>query len=131
MEIVELPEELRIFLIEAYENVDAMEAQLLALEQNMKEIAPVHDVFRGMHTIKGNAGFLGLSKLGTLCHRAESVLDQIRNGQLTVNSTIITSLLTAIDALRGALTTIENKGTDQTLSLDDVVASLENVQVNP
>ncbi len=53
-----------------------------------------------IHTIKGTCGFLGLVRLETVSHTAESVLDRIREGELTANPGVISDILAAIDTIK-------------------------------
>ena len=73
----------REFLIECYENLDRMDQELLALEQTPASEPLLRGIFRTIHTIKGGAGFLGLSSLEKLAHAAENALGKLRDGQHT------------------------------------------------
>jgi chemotaxis protein histidine kinase CheA len=57
-------------------------------------------IFRGAHTLKGNAGSLGYPKVGGFAHVFEEMLQRFRNRTLPVTQGRITLLLHAVDALR-------------------------------
>lgn len=87
------------FFSEAVDHLAQIEAALLALEQEPDEPEALNAIFRSFHTIKGNAGFLGLVPMQTLAHEVESLLDLARNRRLRLNSTIVTEILRSRDAL--------------------------------
>ena len=69
---------LQDFLVEAGEILDGLGGQLLDLERNPADSDLLNAIFRGFHTIKGGAGFLGLTALVDVCHHAEDVFNQLR-----------------------------------------------------
>jgi two-component system chemotaxis sensor kinase CheA len=88
------------FYGEAVEHLQQIEAALLALEQQPDNPEALNSIFRSFHTIKGNAGFLGLVPMQALAHEVESLLDLARNNKLRLNSAIITEILRSRDALQ-------------------------------
>ncbi|MEP7013290.1 MAG: chemotaxis protein CheA [Acidobacteriota bacterium] len=94
---------LQTFLAEARDNLEAMEADLLALERTPDDRDRLHDVFRLAHTLKGDAASLGFPLLSRYAHRMEDYLDAVRAGKTQLSDESITMLLLAVDALRGML----------------------------
>ncbi len=88
------------FYGEAVEHLQHIEAALLALEQQPDDPEALNAIFRSFHTIKGNAGFLGLGPMQSLAHEVESLLDLASTGRLRLNSAIITVILRSRDALQ-------------------------------
>jgi two-component system chemotaxis sensor kinase CheA len=88
------------FFGEAVEHLQQIEASLLALEQEPDNPEALNSIFRSFHTIKGNAGFLGLVPMQALAHEVESLLDLARNNKLRLNSAIVTEILRSRDALQ-------------------------------
>ena len=88
------------FYGEAVEHLQQIEAALLALEHQPDNPEALNSIFRSFHTIKGNAGFLGLVPMHTLAHEVESLLDLARNNKLRLNSAIVTEILRSRDALQ-------------------------------
>ncbi|HET8934323.1 MAG TPA: chemotaxis protein CheA [Polyangiales bacterium] len=93
---------LETFLRESDELIDGFEAGLVELEET-GSLEIVHALFRAAHTLKGNAGMVGLSDFVRFTHVLENVLGRVRDGALEVNSQLIDPLLTAVDALRAML----------------------------
>jgi two-component system chemotaxis sensor kinase CheA len=101
------------FHAEAIDHLSQIEAALLQLEQSPSDAEAISSIFRSFHTIKGVSGFLQLTPMHTLTHEVESLLDLVRNNKLALNSTIITELLRARDALQalvGQITVALEKG---------------------
>jgi two-component system, chemotaxis family, sensor kinase CheA len=110
--VTPLSEAAREFVIECYENLDLMEKDLLALEQNPAAVNLIRGIFRTMHTVKGGAGFLGLGRLEKLGHAAESLLGRLRDGELTLTSSLATMLLATVEKCREGLKILEANGND-------------------
>ncbi len=85
---------------EAVDHLQQIEAALLVLDQQPDNQEALNSIFRSFHTIKGNAGFLGLVPMHTLAHEVESLLDLARNHKLRLNAAIITEILRSRDALQ-------------------------------
>ena len=98
------------FIVESREHLADIENQLLAIESAGANIDVdlVNTVFRGVHSIKGAAGFLDFSVLGNLAHSLENVLNLVRNLELVPDSTITNVMLRAADALRGMIDDIHH-----------------------
>ena len=87
------------FHAEAVDHLQQIEAALLALDQQPDDPEALNSIFRSFHTIKGNAGFLGLVPMHTLAHEVESLLDLARNHKLRLTAVIITEILRSRDSL--------------------------------
>jgi two-component system chemotaxis sensor kinase CheA len=107
---IELSEDFRIFLLESYELLDASEQGLLRIEQNPHDDEALKIIFRAVHTVKGNSGFLGLRPLEEICHAGESLLDLLRCGKLIPNRDVTSILLNLVDTVRDMLNELENNG---------------------
>jgi two-component system, chemotaxis family, sensor kinase CheA len=88
------------FYAETVDHLQQIEAALLALDQQPDNPEALNSIFRSFHTIKGNAGFLGLVPMHTLAHEVESLLDLARNNKLRLSAPIITEILRSRDALQ-------------------------------
>jgi two-component system chemotaxis sensor kinase CheA len=65
------------FVVEAREHLSVVEESLLAMEQQSSAAdrsSQFHQCFRSLHSIKGDAGFLGLTRIHELAHGMESAL---------------------------------------------------------
>ena len=73
------------FLVEAGEILERLGEQLVQLEQAADDKGLLNAVFRGFHTIKGGAGFLGLVPMVELCHALEDAFDKAREGKIMLD----------------------------------------------
>ena len=107
---IEDDEILQGFIEESLEHVADIENDLLTIEEGRADIDVelVNKVFRAAHSIKGGAGFMGLSGIQDLAHAAENVLGLIRSGKLIPNPDIINVLLLAADELQHMIEDVGN-----------------------
>ncbi len=87
------------FLQEAGELLESLNEQLVDLESSPDDPEVLNAVFRGFHTIKGGAGFLGINSVVELCHRSEDLFGLIRDGNLTLTESVMDPVLAAVDEL--------------------------------
>lgn len=93
---------------EGRELLAAMEEALLAIEDEGFTEERINAIFRAAHTIKGSAGLFGLESLVSFTHVAESLLDQVRTGELFVEGAMLSLLLTCGDYIGSLLTAVED-----------------------
>ncbi len=95
-------ETFQLFITESVEHLLDIENDLLAIEKAGADIDEelVNKVYRAAHSIKGSAGFMGLSTIGALTHEMENILGRIRSREMIPNTQIINVLLLASDKLR-------------------------------
>lgn len=107
------PEMIDSFITEAKEHLDSVEDDFLALEKQKADPdkALVNKIFRSIHSVKGAAGFLGLSNMTALAHAMETLLTEIRTDRLRLKDAHVDTLLSGVDLL--------------TVMLDDVKHSNE------
>lgn len=108
----ELDEVIGEFLVESYENLDRLDQDLVALEDNPTDRQLLSGIFRTIHTIKGTCGFLGYSKLEALAHAGENLLSKLRDGEIALNAPITSALLAMVDSVRQMLASIETNQTE-------------------
>src|SRR5262245_58899568 len=104
------PELLAEFVTEAREHLAGVEGQLLDIESGGADVNVdlVNTVFRAIHSVKGAAGFLGLTTVNKLAHSLENVLGKMRNHELAPTSPIVDTMLQAADALTKLINDLES-----------------------
>ena len=100
------------FLVESGENLDQLDRDLIALEERPDDPQRLASIFRTVHTIKGNSGFFGFSKLGALTHSGEHLLGRLRDGKIRLNDRVTGTLYSMVDAVRAILNAIEATGVE-------------------
>jgi two-component system chemotaxis sensor kinase CheA len=104
-----MDELLSVFSVEAREQLEAMEAGLMQLEQGDRDPETINAVFRAAHTIKGGAGVVEIHSVEKFTHILENVLDRLRNGEIEVDGDMISALLAGCDHI-GALLGVVQSG---------------------
>src|SRR5687767_12291841 len=115
--------------MESHENLDQIDRDLVALEQEPGSRDLISRIFRAIHTIKGTSGFLAFSRLETLAHAGESLLSRLRDGVQPVTPTTITTLLATIDGVRSLLEAIEQDGNEGDVDVDSIITAV-HAQMN-
>ncbi len=95
------------FVTESLEHIENIESGLLDLEADPDDTEAVNAVFRGFHTIKGSAGFLGLGHVQRLAHRAETLLDRVREGEIRLTGGYADLALESGDMLKDMLAELQ------------------------
>lgn len=119
-------ETLQMYIEESLDHLGDIESDLLTIEEGGANIDLdlVNNVFRAAHSIKGGAGFMGLTTIKDLSHHLENVLGLIRTNELIPDSIRISVLLKGFDKLETLLKNIE---TSNDVDVSDHIAALENI----
>jgi two-component system, chemotaxis family, sensor kinase CheA len=88
------------FITEAREHLETAESAMLELENKSNDNELVNKIFRGFHTIKGMAGFLNLTDIGSLAHSAENLLDLARKSKLVLVGSNSDAVFASLDMLK-------------------------------
>ena len=126
---IEADEEiLQDFLIEADEILELLSEQLVELENNPEDNDLLNTIFRGYHTVKGGAGFLGLTALVDICHIAENVFDLLRNGDQKVTPELMDISLKALDCVNDMFEAVKNGDAPEAADAE-IIKELERYSV--
>ena len=103
-------ETLQMYLEESIEHLADIETDLLGIEEAGANIDEelVNKVYRAAHSIKGGAGFMGLTTIKNLTHEMENILGKIRSRELIPTPEIVNVLLTASDTLKALMNDVFN-----------------------
>jgi two-component system chemotaxis sensor kinase CheA len=93
-----------VYFAESFELLDAMEAALLRLAPGAADVETVNTIFRVAHSIKGGAGMFGFNQIASFTHTLETLLDELRSGNLQVTAPMCDGLLRSVDVIRAMLT---------------------------
>ncbi|ATX78549.1 two-component system, chemotaxis family, sensor kinase CheA [Mariprofundus aestuarium] len=127
-EMDEMDEVIQEFIVESNENLDNLDNDLLALEEDPSNAEIMGSIFRTIHTIKGTCGFLGFGKLEKVSHVGENLLSKLREGELQLTKKRTTALLQMVDAIRQMLVCVEETKSDgekEYLELIEILAALQ------
>ncbi|MDF2924703.1 MAG: chemotaxis protein CheA [Paenibacillaceae bacterium] len=123
---MELNQYLSMFIDESKDHLQAINDNLLSLEQNPTDIGIVQVIFRSAHTLKGMSATMGFEDLAMLTHEMENVLDLVRNNKLSMNSFIFDCLFKSTDALETMVNDIIQGGTGKA-DVAHIVAALKSI----
>ncbi|GII06112.1 chemotaxis protein CheW [Planobispora takensis] len=127
----ELGDIIQEFLVESHENLDQLDRDLVALEQDPGSREMLSSIFRTIHTIKGTSGFLAFHRLETLTHAGESLLSRLRDGAQQMNPASADALLAMVDTVRTLLGSIEETGGEGDVDVESVIAQVQECIEDP
>ncbi len=91
---------LKDFVDESREIVENLNTGLLSLEEKSEgQDELINDIFRFFHNLKGNSGIIGYGEINALTHEAETVLNNMRKGEVQPSHELIDLLLFVVDIL--------------------------------
>ncbi|MGH9521346.1 MAG: chemotaxis protein CheA [Terriglobales bacterium] len=106
---------LRTFAAESDEALGRMEGLLVQLEANPTDGDARDELFRIVHTLKGNASIVGLEEMVHLGHAAEDLLDALRSGSVLATRNVIDALFASLDIFRALLSGRNDVGTAEVI----------------
>ncbi|MCM2256357.1 MAG: response regulator [Vicinamibacteria bacterium] len=104
------------FRVEALEHLQALNANLQALDRDPaggQAPALLEATFRAMHTLKGAARSVSQGEVEALCHASESLLSNLKRGQLPLTRSALDRLLEAVDGLTRLLSGAAGERVDE------------------
>nr|WP_256123803.1 chemotaxis protein CheA [Paenibacillus chitinolyticus] len=115
-----------MFIDESKEHLQALNDNMLSLENSPDNIDIVHNIFRSAHTLKGMSATMGFEDLASLTHEMENVLDLVRNLKLKMDPFIFDSLFQSLDALDSMVEDIVQGGTGKA-DVTAIVTALKSI----
>ncbi|AVR98635.1 chemotaxis protein CheA [Pseudoduganella armeniaca] len=98
------------FMTEGRDFVQAIGSNLLALEKNPGDHGLMDELFRVVHTLKGNCGLFDFPDMFRVIHAAEDLMSEVRERRLAYGREIADALLDALDFITLQLDEIESDG---------------------
>ncbi|MFP8968365.1 chemotaxis protein CheW [Pokkaliibacter sp. CJK22405] len=99
---------LREFILESRESLQGIGSTLLALESSPSDPGLIQELFRLVHTLKGNSGLFDFPQMTQLLHAAEDLMDAVREEQIPFTPELADQLLDAMDVVVLLVDEIEN-----------------------
>ena len=122
------------FIVEGEETLDRIDPLFIELEDKGFDPGIINEIFRGMHTMKGAAGFLGFQKIVDVSHRAETILKKVRDKEISLEPRLVDVILKSFDMVRLLIGNIKAKDhaeTDISRMLEDLDDALKASEKNP
>jgi two-component system, chemotaxis family, sensor kinase CheA len=113
------------FFEESFEALDSMEAALLKLDIGAPDRELINTIFRVAHSIKGGSATFGFSAIASFTHSLETLLDELRSGNMQVTLPMSDLLLKSVDVLRAMLRAVQAKQPIDAQRVSDLQFDLE------
>jgi two-component system, chemotaxis family, sensor kinase CheA len=98
------------FLSEARESLQSAGVKLMHLENEPDNALVMVELFRLVHTLKGNSGLFDFPEMTRVLHAAEDLMDAVRGGKVAYSPTLADCLLDAMDFVAILCDEIEKDG---------------------
>ncbi|TYP00218.1 two-component system chemotaxis sensor kinase CheA [Geothermobacter ehrlichii] len=115
------------FVEEGEELLNAIEELVLAWEKAPDDADLVGELFRSIHSFKGNCGFAGYRQMEHLAHQMESVLDAARQGRSFTGGPPAEVLLQCVDALSKSMALVAAGEKEDVSCMEELGQALEAV----
>ena len=102
------------FCEEAMDLIEGAAESLSDYSRNPENAEAINQVFRAVHTIKGNAGFFRLPAVKNFAHSLEDALDEVRQGSVQMSDELSRLLVEGIDVLGEMVSEIQDGAEDAT-----------------
>jgi len=124
-----MDELLNDFIAETRDMAQALSGAIVAWEAAPQDRERLDEIFRFVHTVKGNCGFFDLPRLEQLSHAAEGALADVRAGKRTADRALVDAVLAVIDRIGELVQALETG--EATASEDDepLIAALSGAPV--
>lgn len=103
------------FCEEALELLESLPHSMAQCLADPMDTESINSVFRAMHTIKGNAGFLNLPTIKQFAHTLEDILDEVRQGKIALTEQLCRALIDGMDLVGEMLSQIQQGVPDSDL----------------
>lgn len=98
------------FLSESRESLQGISEKLMQLENDPDSTTLMTELFRFVHTLKGNSGLFDFPELTRVLHAGEDLMDAVRDGRVVYSLQLADLLLDAMDFVGMLCDEIEKNG---------------------
>lgn len=125
-----MDELLEVFIEESQEILESLDQNLLKLEQFVDQANAdpelVNQIFRSIHTLKGNSGLASADKIKELTHKMEFLLDNLRKNKISLTPTFVDLLFTGVDTVKVLLKEIATN-TPEEVDVSDLLGRINQL----
>jgi two-component system chemotaxis sensor kinase CheA len=101
---------LQQFISEAKDFLEGISEKLMQLEDSPSDVPMMGELFRLVHTLKGNCGLFDFPEMSRVLHAAEDLMVVVRDGDIDYTQALADRLLDAMDFVSMLLDEIEDSG---------------------
>jgi two-component system chemotaxis sensor kinase CheA len=114
------------FIQESREGLQGIGEKLIALEDDPGSVELMTELFRLVHTLKGNSGLFDFPEMTRVLHAGEDLMDAVRDGRVAYSQALADRLLDAMDFVGLLLDEIE---TEEKIDAGHAAPSAQLVQL--
>jgi two-component system chemotaxis sensor kinase CheA len=119
------------FIAETRDMLQALSGAIVAWEAHPGDRERLDEIFRFVHTVKGNCGFFDLPRLQQLSHAAEGALAEVRSGNRTADTALVNAVLAVIDRIGELVQALESGESLTSEDDEQLIAALTQVEATP
>ncbi|MDJ0557384.1 MAG: hybrid sensor histidine kinase/response regulator [Microcoleaceae cyanobacterium MO_207.B10] len=119
-----------VFKTASEEHLQKLDEGFLYLEKNPDDLTKLEELLREAHSLKGDAGMLGVKDVSQLAHQLEHLLGTIKKGEQLMSPEISDRLSLGLDAI-GKLVQEAVTGEPSGINTVYILASLMGAQTTP
>jgi len=119
------------FIAETRDMLQALAGAIVAWEAAPQDRARLDEIFRFVHTVKGNCGFFELPRLERLSHAAEGALADVRAGTRTADTRLVNAVLAVIDRIGELVLALESGESLASEDDEQLIAALAREEAAP
>ncbi len=116
----------KAFVAESEEGITELNNALLALESDPDDAEAMDSIFRIAHTLKGNGAAMGYDAVSGLAHELEDLLDEVRAGEIEIDTELMDLLFDGVDYLDAMIDEIATEG-ETTIDATEIEADLRTL----
>lgn len=125
--LIDDTEMLRKFVSEINEHMENVQVALLDLEYDPGNKEYINTVFRGFHTIKSSAAFLGVKNIEETAHNLENMLVLVRDGEIPVTPELIDVVFYGVSFIRDLADVFESVKYER----EKIIPSFLKIDIRP
>ncbi len=119
------------FIAETRDMAQALSGAIVAWEAAPEDRARLDEIFRFVHTVKGNSGFFDLPRLQQLSHAAEGALAEVREGKRAADRALVNAVLAVIDRIGELVQAMESGESIGSEDDEQLIAALSSEAAVP
>lgn len=122
-----------VFFEESAEAIDAIERNLLSMNDSDAEVDPemINDIFRSAHSLKGGSATFGMNSLTDFTHVMETLLDKVRSSKIDMTQALVDCLFSSLDVLRNLVSHYQYEDAINEAEMQQVQQELEKLLGEP
>lgn len=116
-----------IFIEEAGEIIEKLDINIIRFEEESNDFELLNEIFRGVHTLKGNANAFGFTRLGEFVHHFEDLLDYYRSTKEPIEEKNLELFVDGVDMIQDIMECELNNIAELPASFEDGLSQIKRL----